>query len=98
MKKSQERLGAMDYEKAEEGLLKVFKADKKNSLQDAELKELRRMAERLWEKLEMEKALEEGKEWMASEQVTIRHRLTTGSQQIKDDATHLLGDFCDQAL
>ena len=66
MKNSQERLGAMDYEKGEEGLLKVFKADKKNSLPDAELKELRRMAERLWEKLEMEKALEEGKEWMAS--------------------------------
>ena len=47
MKKSQERLGAIDYEEAEEARLKVFKADKKNFLPDAELKELRRMAEQL---------------------------------------------------
>ena len=47
MKKSQERLGAIDYEQAEEARLKVFKADKKKSLPDAELKELRRMAEQL---------------------------------------------------
>ena len=47
MKKSQERLCAIDYEEAEEARLKVFKADKKNFLPDAELKELRRMAEQL---------------------------------------------------
>ena len=47
MKKSKERLGAIDYEEAEEALLKVFKADKKNSLRDGELRELCRMAEQL---------------------------------------------------
>ena len=62
MKKSKERLGAIDYEEAEEALLKVFKADKKNSLQDGELRELCRMAEQLWENLEKEKSLEELKE------------------------------------
>ena len=47
MKKSQERLCAIDYEEAEEARLKVFKADKKNFLPDAELNELRRMAQQL---------------------------------------------------
>jgi len=63
--KSQARLGTIDMAEAEAGLSSILSMDKKKPT-DAELKELRRMAERLWTQLGMEKVLEEEAEWMDS--------------------------------
>ena len=63
MRKSQERLGNIDFKEAEEGLTKILKADEKNPPSAAELKELRRMASRLWDQLQIEKQYEEEQQW-----------------------------------
>ena len=63
MRKSQERLGKINFEEAEEGLSKILKADEKSPPPAAELKELRRMAERLYDQLQIEKQYEEEQQW-----------------------------------
>ena len=48
MKKSAEAKGQIDYQEAEEGLETILDENKLKNATGAELKELRRMAERLW--------------------------------------------------
>jgi len=57
------RLGAINFEEAEEGLDTMLSEDKLKQCTRAELKELRRMAERLWDQFEIEKQYAEDLEW-----------------------------------
>ena len=63
MKANAERLGAIDLEEVEDGLQTMLSEDKLKQCTHAELKELRRMAERLWDKFEIEKEYEQELEW-----------------------------------
>ena len=58
-----ERLGTINFEEVEEGLQTMLSEDKLKQCTKAELKELRRMAERLWDKFEIEKEYEQELEW-----------------------------------
>jgi len=63
MKATAERQGTINYKDAEEGLETILSEEKLKQATHAELKELRRMAERLWDKLQIEKEYEEDMEW-----------------------------------
>ena len=63
MQATAERLGAINYKEAEEGLETILSEEKLKQATHAELKELRRMAERLWDKLQIEKEYEQDMEW-----------------------------------
>lgn len=63
IKENAERLGTINYEEVEDGLQTMLSEDKLKQCTYAELKELRRMAERLWDKFEIEKQYEEEQEW-----------------------------------
>ena len=57
------RLGVINFEEAEEGLDTMLSEDKLKQCTRSELKELRRMAERLWQQFEIEKQFVEEQEW-----------------------------------
>lgn len=57
------RLGAINFEEVGEGLVTMLSEDKLKQCTRAELKELRRMAERLWDQFEIEKQYAEDLEW-----------------------------------
>ena len=63
MKANAERLSAIDFDEVEDGLQTMLSEDKLKQCTKAELKELRRMAERLWDKFEIEKEYEQEMEW-----------------------------------
>ena len=63
MRLSAEAKGHIDYEEAEEGLEIILDENRLKKATAAELKELRRMAERLWDKLQIEKEYEHDQEW-----------------------------------
>ena len=63
MKTSAEARGHINYEAAEDGLKIILDEDRLKKATHAELKELRRMAERLWDKLQIEKEYEQDQQW-----------------------------------
>ncbi len=63
IKANAERLGTINFEETEEGLQTMLSEEKLKKCTHAELKELRRMAERLWDKFEIEKQYDEEQEW-----------------------------------
>jgi len=63
IKANAERLGTINFEETEEGLQTMMSEEKLKACTHAELKELRRMAERLWDKFEIEKQYEQEQEW-----------------------------------
>ena len=58
-----ERLGTINFEEVEDGLQTMLSEDKLRQCTKAELKELRRMAERLWDKFEIGKEYKADMEW-----------------------------------
>lgn len=62
-KQSQERIGSINYEQVEEGLELMLNEEKLKECTKAELKELRRMAERLWDRFQIEKEYEADQAW-----------------------------------
>jgi len=63
MRKTAEAKGRIDYEEAEQGLELMLDEKKLKQATAAELKELRRMAERLYDKLQIEKEYEAEQAW-----------------------------------
>lgn len=63
LKKSQERMGAINFKKAEEGLELMLDEARLKKCTKTELKELRRLAEGLWEKFQAEKQYAEDQAW-----------------------------------
>ena len=63
MKASAERLAAFNNAETEDGLQTMLSEKKLKQCTKAELKELRRMAERLWDQFEIEKQYAEDMEW-----------------------------------
>ena len=57
------RLGTINFQETEEDLQTMMSEEKLKECTRAELKELRRMAQRLWEKFEIEKQYAEEQEW-----------------------------------
>ena len=62
-KANAERLGTIKFEETEEGLQVMLSEDKLRQCTKAELKELRRMAERLWDKFEIGKEYKADMDW-----------------------------------
>ena len=57
------RLGTINYHETAEALETMLSEDKLKECTHAELKELRRMAERLWDQIEIERQYQEDLEW-----------------------------------
>ena len=76
IKANAERLGVIDFAEVEEGLQTMLSKDKLKQCTKAELEQLRRMAERLWDKFEIEKEYEADMEWTYGS----RHEPTPASE------------------
>ena len=57
------RLGTINFQETEEDLQTMMSEEKLKECSRAEIKELRRMAERLWDQFEIEKQYAEEQEW-----------------------------------
>lgn len=72
------RLGTINFQEAEEDLQTMMSEKKLKECTRAELKELRRMAERLWDQFEIEKQYAEEQEWTYG---TNRHEASPMSEE-----------------
>ncbi len=82
MKATAERKGQINFSETEESLLTMLDEKQLKSKTSAELKELRRFAEHLWDKFQIEKEVAEAEQWEGG------YGVSTEEQQKKWDEEH----------